>query len=188
MINPEEIQIQTINHLGLIAGIIDEIGIVDMINSEIGIDAREVITPGVVVKAIILNGLGFVSKPLYLFPQFFEDKATEHLLGKGIKPKHLNDDKIGRVMDKLFRKGLSHLFLLIALEVVKKYQIQTNFSHLDSSSFSLHGEYPLVETLDEQEEFNPKNPVPIRITHGYSRDHRPDLKQFIFDLIVKRGK
>jgi transposase len=79
MINPEEIQIQTINHLGLIAGIIDEIGIVDLINSEIGIDAREVVTPGVVVKAIILNGLGFVSKPLYLFPQFFEDKATEHL-------------------------------------------------------------------------------------------------------------
>lgn len=65
MITPEEIQIQTINHLGLIAGIIDEIGIVDLINSEIGIDAREVVTPGVVVKAIILNGLGFVSKPLY---------------------------------------------------------------------------------------------------------------------------
>jgi transposase len=36
---------------------------------------------------------------LYLFPQFFKDKATEHLLGDGIEPKHLNDDKIGRVMD-----------------------------------------------------------------------------------------
>jgi transposase len=184
MITPEEIQIQTINHLGLIAGIIDEIGIVDLINSEIGIDAREVVTPGVVVKAIILNGLGFVSKPLYLFPQFFEDKATEHLLGEGIKPNQLNDDKIARVMDKLFRKGLSHIFLLIALGVVKKYKIQTDYSHLDSSSFSLHGEYPLVESIDNLEEFNRKSPVPIHITHGYSRDHRPDLKQFILDLIV----
>ena len=26
-------------------------------------------------------------------------------------------------------------------------------------------------------------PVPIEITYGYSRDHRPDLKQFIVDLI-----
>jgi hypothetical protein len=40
---------------------------------------------------------------LYLFPQFFKDKATEHLLGDGIEPKHLNDDKIGRVMDKLYQ-------------------------------------------------------------------------------------
>ncbi len=45
---------------------------------------------------------GFVSRPLYLFPQFFQDKATEHLLGLGILPEHLNDDKIGRVMDKLY--------------------------------------------------------------------------------------
>ena len=58
-----ELEIQTINHLGLIAGIIDEIGIVELINNEIGIDSREVVTPGVVVKAIILNGLGFVSRP-----------------------------------------------------------------------------------------------------------------------------
>ena len=26
-------------------------------------------------------------------------------------------------------------------------------------------------------------PLPIHITYGYSRDHRPDLKQFIIDLI-----
>jgi len=53
----------------------------------------EIVTAGQVVKAIILNGLGFVSRSLYLFPQFFEDKATEHLLGEGIEPKQLNDDK-----------------------------------------------------------------------------------------------
>jgi hypothetical protein len=42
-----------------------------------------------------------VSKPLYLFSQFFEDKSIEHLLGNGIKSEDLNDDKLGRVMDKL---------------------------------------------------------------------------------------
>ncbi len=57
---------------------------------------------GEVVKAIILNGLGFVSKPLYLFSHFFEDKAIEHLLGSGIKAEELNDDKLGRVMDQLY--------------------------------------------------------------------------------------
>ena len=72
---------------------------------------------------------GFVSRPLYLFPQFFQDKATEHLLGLGILPEHLNDDKIGRVMDKLYLQGLTKIFLLIALAAVKKYNISTNYSH-----------------------------------------------------------
>ncbi len=29
-------------------------------------------------------------------------------------------------------------------------------------------------------------PCPIEIPYGYSRDHRPDLKQFIVDLISSR--
>ena len=190
MTSAPEIQVQNLNHLGLIAGIIDEIGIVELINNEIGIDPREIVTPGLVVKAIILNGLGFVSKPLYLFPQFFEDKATEHLLGKGIEPQHLNDDKIGREMDKLYSYGLSNIFLIIALAAQNKYGVSTDFSHLDATSFSLHGKYeseltPLsIPKSNNQEEVPEISPQPIQITHGYSRDNRPDLKQFILDLIV----
>ena len=103
----ENLEIKTINHLGIIAGIIDEIGIVEIVNEQLGTDSSEIVNPGIIVKAIILNGLGFVSRPLYLFPQFFEDKATEHLLGEGILPEHLNDDKIGRVMDKCYSYGIS---------------------------------------------------------------------------------
>ena len=109
----ENLEIKTINHLGIIAGIIDEIEIVEIINQQLGEDPSEIVSSGVIMKAIIINGLGFLSRPLYLFPQFFEDKATEHLLGKGILPKHLNDDKIGRVMDKCYEYGISELFILI---------------------------------------------------------------------------
>ncbi len=182
------IEIKTINHLGIVAGIIDEIKIVDIINQELGIDEQEIVSAGEIVKAIILNGLGFISQPLYLFPKFFEDKATEHLLGKGILPEHLNDYKIGRVMDKIYAYGLSEIFLLIALAVAKKYQISLEFSHLDSSSFSVHGQYKRDKYLENKSTDNELNqetePIPITITHGYSRNHRPDLKQFILDLIV----
>ena len=182
------IEIKTINHLGIVAGIIDELKIVDIINQELGIDEQEIVSAGEIVKAIILNGLGFISQPLYLFPKFFEDKATEHLLGKGILPEHLNDYKIGRVMDKIYAYGLSEIFLLIALAAAKKYQISLEFSHLDSSSFSVHGQYKRDKYLENKSTDNELNqetePIPITITHGYSRDHRPDLKQFILDLIV----
>ena len=74
----EDLEIKTINHLGIIAGIIDEIGIVEIINEQLGEKTSEIVSSGVIIKAIIINGLGFLSRPLYLFPQFFEDKATAH--------------------------------------------------------------------------------------------------------------
>jgi transposase len=154
-----------------VAGIIDEIGIVDEINQRLGQSSREKVSAGVIVKAMLLNGLGFVSAPLYMFEKFFEGIATEHLLGKGVTAEQLNDDRLGDVLDQLYKAGLSELFIGISLKTVKKFEIEVKTGHLDSTSFHVDGEY-------EQEE-----PGTIEITHGYSRDHRPDLKQFVMNLI-----
>ncbi|VEP15243.1 transposase [Hyella patelloides LEGE 07179] len=120
------IEVQTINHLGIIAGLIDEIGIVEIINEQLGIKAQEKLNSGIIVKSIILNAMGFVSRPLSLFPQFFNDKATEHLFGAGICPEYFNDDKIGRVMDKLYKIGLNKIFLAIALRACKRIGRQSS--------------------------------------------------------------
>jgi transposase len=179
--NSDEIIVKNIDHLGIVAGLIDEIGIVNIINQKLGIDSREKITSGQIVKALILNGLGMVSRPLYLFSQFFEDKAVEKLLGKGIKSEYLNDDKIGRVMDEIYHLGCTSLFIEIGLLVTKKFKIETQSAHLDSTSFHLHGEYQSQEISKEEKKLKER---PIFITKGYSRDHRPDLKQSVLDLIV----
>ncbi len=169
-------EITNIDHLGLVAGIVDEIGIESIINRRLGEHSSEKISSGQVVKAMIINALGFVSSPLYLFPKFFEGKAIEHLIGKGVKPEYLNDDRLGRVSDKLYDSGTGETFVEVVLEAVKKYQIKMETSHLDASSFHVHGEYK--SSSDEVGE-----PRPIKITHGSSRDHRPDLKQFTMELI-----
>jgi len=193
-LKPQEMAIQNIDHLGIVAGIIDSIGLVEIINELIGQQEGEKVSPGHVVKAMIVNGLGFVSKPLYMFPKYFETIACEHLIGAGVKPEYLNDDKLGRVMDKLFIKGLDTIFFIIALKAAKKFGVSLSTSHLDSSSIHLHGEYntSLPEVIfessapvnsQEAEELVIKSPKEITITHGYSRDHRPDLKQFIMELI-----
>ncbi|RCJ14724.1 transposase [Nostoc sp. ATCC 43529] len=194
ILNRKDIEIQNIDHLGIVAGIIDAIGLVETINELIGEEKGEKVSPGHVVKAMILNGLGFVSKPLYMFPQYFETIACEHLIGPGVKPEYLNDDKLGRVMDKLFIKGLDTTFLKVALNAVKKFKVSLLSSHLDSSSMHVYGEYNTslpevifenqkVEKNQELEELTVKSPKEITITYGYSRDHRPDLKQFIIELI-----
>jgi transposase len=118
-----------------VAGLVDEIDLVDILNQRLGIDPREKVSIGVIVKAMILNGLGFVSAPLHLFGQFFQGKATEQLLGQGIKPEHLNDDRLGNVLNELYTEGLSELFLEISLAAANKFEINREIAHLDSTSF-----------------------------------------------------
>lgn len=191
-----EMKVENLDHLGLVAGLIDEIGIVPKINELVGEQPGEIVSPGLVVKAMIINGLGMVSAPLYLFSKFFEGKAIEHLLGSGIQASHLNDDRLGRVLDKLYLAGISSIFTTIALEAAQKFEINTDTSHLDSSSFHLHGKYEqeLLSVSFSSREMDSNqlenlsinhqtSQIPIQITYGYSRDHRPDLKQFILDLI-----
>jgi transposase len=114
------IEVKNLDHLGIIAGLIDEIGIVEIINEKLGIDKREKISSGQVVKAMILNGLGFVSKPLYLFSKFFEDKGMEKLLGGSVKSDYLNDDKLGRVMDELYKYRKLKLFKFSQVQLNKE--------------------------------------------------------------------
>ena len=136
-----EIKVQTLNHLGIIAGIIDEIGLVEQINQQLGQHPKEIVSAGHVVKAMIINGLGFVSSALYLFEQFYEGKATEHLIGSGVRAEHLNDDRLGRVLDQLYLADLTKLFVSIALGAAAKFGVSTKTLHLDSSSFHVDGEY-----------------------------------------------
>ena len=146
-------------------------GIVEQINENLGRHSREKVSAGVIVKAMILNGLGFVSAPLYMFSKFFEGIATEHLLGTGIKAEHITDDRLGNVLDALQEKGLSEIFLSISLKAIEKYKVNIGTAHLGSSSFHVDGKY------ENQEEGS------IEITQGYSQDHCPELKQFMMNLI-----
>jgi len=194
MFSTKDLELKKIDHLGIVAGIVDSIGIVEIINNLVGSEPGEKVSAGQVVKAMILNGLSMMSQPLYMFPKFFELIACEHLIGVGVKSEYLNDDKLGRVLDKLFIKGLDTVFLAVSLNAVEIYQISLSSSHLDSTSFHVHGEYenslPSVIFEDskesgslEKENEESQSPQAIKLTYGYSRDHRPDLKQFITQLV-----
>ena len=94
-------------------------------------------------------------------------------------PEHLSDDKLGKVLDKLYEADLTSLFVTIALTAATRYGVNLTSLHLDASSFHVHGKYE-TELLDEDEE----DEGVITITHGYSREKRPDLKQFLVDLMA----
>ena len=99
---------QTLDHLGLVAGMYEELGIGERIDQVIAQDRdKRQVSLGQAVKAMVLNGLGFVNQRLYLMPKFFGDKPTQRLIGEGIQPEHLNDDVLGRALDALYEFGVT---------------------------------------------------------------------------------
>lgn len=128
---------QNLDRLGIIAGLVDELDIVEQINQHLGEGPRGRISPGVAAKAMILNGLGLVVVPMYLFEQLFAGEATEHL----------------------------------------RLSKSAHCAHLDSTLFAVEGDYLELEVTGSAA------PAPISITYGYSPDRRPDLKQFVMNLV-----
>jgi transposase len=186
-----DLEVETLDHLGLIAGVIDELGLVELTDGLLPEHAQNCVSSGQVVKAMILNCLGFVSAPLYLFSEFFASKPVSHLLGEGVLASHLNDDRIGRVLDGLYASGTTMFFLKAALQAVQRFGVETTQLHLDSSSFAVTGEYVVpaaVAVVPAATEDGPPGDdiQPITICRGYSRDHRPDLKQYMLNLVCSQ--
>jgi transposase len=186
-----DLEVETLDHLGLIAGVIDELGLVELTDGLLPEHAQNCVSSGQVVKAMILNCLGFVSAPLYLFSEFFASKPVSHLLGEGVLASHLNDDRIGRVLDGLYASGTTMFFLKAALQAVQRFGVETTQLHLDSSSFAVTGEYVVpaaVAAVPAATEDGPPGDdiQPITICRGYSRDHRPDLKQYMLNLVCSQ--
>ena len=103
----ENTENKNINQLGIVAGLIDEIGIFEIISQKLGIDYRDKIVLRILVIAIFINALEFVSINLYLFIHFFYDKGIKMLLGEDVKIDEENDDIIGIFMDNLYKYRLS---------------------------------------------------------------------------------
>ena len=169
------VKVERIDHLGIVAGVIQDLGIIEMIDSRITPDEREEITTGEAIAGMIINGLGFSDRPMSLTPQFFEGKALDILIREGITPDMLNRFKLGRSLDDVFSYGCDLLFSEIALGVCHQEGIDLRFSSLDTTSFSLTGEYE-----PDSDEHG------VLVTYGYSKDHRPDLKQVILELMVSQ--
>ncbi|MFW5802144.1 MAG: DUF4277 domain-containing protein, partial [Spirochaeta sp.] len=83
-------EVQHIDHLGLVSGVCEEAGIVELINEYIGKEHRKV-SDGHAAKAMILNALGFSARALYLTPMFYEHRPVDVLVGPGITPEDLNE-------------------------------------------------------------------------------------------------
>jgi transposase len=171
----EQVHVERLDHLGVLASVSKDLGLIDMINARLGPDPQEELTPGEAVAGMMLNGLGFANRPLSFTPQCFASKPLDLLFHDGMRAELFNRFKLGRTLDEAYAYGCDLFFHELALGVCAREGLDLRFNHLDTTSFSLSGEY--IPESDEQA---------MTITHGYSRDHRPDLKQAVLELMVSQ--
>jgi transposase len=94
-------------------------------------------------------------------------------LGKAVPPQAFTDDTVGRVLDRLYDFGTMRLFTACAVRAVMRFGLECRYVHFDTTSRNVWGEYQFAETQD----------LPFQGTYGYSKDKRPDLKQFVLSTL-----
>ena len=171
--------IKRLDHHGMVAGVIDDLNMVSLLDKHLPQDDKQEITPGEAIKGMIMNGLGFSNRPLSLSPQFFTSFPIEHLFREGVNASHFNRYKLGRTLDQCYDFGCEGLFSLVSHQACEIEAVDCQFKSLNTTSHSLTGEY--ADNEDES-----CNEHVIRITNGHSKAHHPDLKQVVQEMIVSQ--
>ena len=126
---------------------------------------------GVLVRSIVVE-----REPIY------RAQETVHGFAAGLfgvaddELESLSDDRLGRALDRLFEADRAALLTEVVLGVAKRFAVQLERLHNDSTSIAFCGQY------HHQRGPTQTGQRPAVLTFGYSKDHRPDLKQLLFIL------
>lgn len=160
----------------IFAHLLDWLGWRQMIDRHVGRDNYK-ISVGTRVDALLIN-IATDRKALYKVSEFYEKMDTELLFGDGVMAADLNDDALDRALDVQHDMDIKTLYSQLAMSAIEKLKVMDSFDgfipiHSDTTFFPFYGDYP-----DHKD---------IEIVRGYSKDHRPDLKQIVFGLSTVRG-
>lgn len=172
-----ELAIDTHGFLPIAAAYCNTIGLKDFINKLIPSEMN--LSPGIAVQAMVLDVLSGRS-PLYQVQNFIDSEDSELLLGESVPSHYFKDVNIGRVLDKIYNAGTSKILGELGVKVSEVFQLDTSVISYDTTSINVWGEYSNYG--------KDRNGNAPKIVQGYSKDHRPDLKQLMTELLcVERG-
>jgi len=164
---PDNLTFTDVGHLPIVKQFAKRINLVDTINTMV--TSQMQLPPGQAVLAMVLDTLSGRT-PLYRLKEFFHEKDTELLLGTEVDPELFCDYNLARVIDKIYDTGTHAIFSQLSHNALGQFDIDARKVHFDTTSISVHGDYERTEE-------------PFKITYGHSKDHRPDLKQFLVSML-----
>lgn len=170
----KDVEVYQHGHLPLAAAYCRQLQLAETINTLIPSEMQ--LSPGMAVTAMVLDVLSGRS-PLYHVKDFLAGQDRELLLGEAVDPDHFSDYTLARSLDALAAYGTGKIVTELGIRAVHQFQLDTSAISFDTTSTSVWGEY---ERSDAE-----AGPL---ITLGHSKDHQPQLKQFMTELLcVDRG-
>ena len=159
-------------HLPIVAQFCEKIGLADTVNTAVPTDMA--VDVGTVVQLMVLDTLSGRS-PLYRLESFAESVDTGLLLGREVPSSAFNDTTLGRAMDAIYEAGTEQLFSQVAFRAAGVFPEDMDMKHVhfDTTSVSVWGDYLLCTDQEDQ----------LQVNLGYSKDRRPDLKQFLIKML-----
>jgi transposase len=133
--------------------------------------------PSATVLGVLLVNLLLARPPLYALSDWASRRVPEHI---GLPPGQaglLNDDRVGRALDHLHRADRASLLTAVVLRAVAAFDIDLSEQHQDTTTITFSGEYAHQAPAEQDGR-------PPRITFGYNKDHRPDLKQLLYSVTI----
>jgi transposase len=171
-LTPEIVDVKRLDHLPLVGAMLRELAVKDTLDVLIPAHDRNVVSVGECVEALvltILTGEHALSRVADTLAGY--DLAV--IVQRPMDTAHFHDNRLGRALDALWTAGVDRVYGAVISQAIRQYALGLTRLHTDATSLKLYGAY----ARDEHEE----GPV---VTYGYSRDHRPDLKQLLFGLTV----
>jgi len=165
---PENLTFSEVGHLPIIKEFAKKIKLVETLDAMV--DSEMELSPGIAVSAMVLDTLSGRT-PLYRLEEFFQEKDAELILGHDVKPELFCDYNVGRMLDKIFDAGTQKVFSQLAQNAVNVFDVDPRRLHFDTTSISVFGDYDFDDP-------------PLNITYGYSKDKRPDMKQFLVSILL----
>ena len=178
--------------MAIASWVLDSIDFIGMVNSAVAWDAQQCkVSPGDAVKAMVMTmvmsgyrpalenvNTKFMGQPLNLY----FDSVTEHT--------DLSPDMLARTLTKLHQADAPRLFMAASAAMRSHWGIRTRAVHSDTTSISVYGEYERYDSegraliVDDEGNLVPDPMDTMHITYGYSKDYRPDLKQYMIGCVV----
>ena len=171
----------TIAALPILDRLFDRLRLAPILRDHLPREDRRSRIPTTTGLLLLLKDLLVCREPLYGLGEWAARHAPELL---GLTPAQLpslNDDRVGRCLDRLFDADVPTLTLAVVVHAVREFQVDLDELHNDSTTITLHGDY---EAADQERTWRGR--LRAAITWGHNKDHRPDLKQLLYILTVAR--
>jgi transposase len=175
---PFDLATQRLGALPIIDHFLERIGLRELLERHLPAGDQRVMLPAAVAIGLLVRNLCVAREPLYGLAEWAE-RHDPGLLGLGVgETALLNDDRVGRSLDQLFDADRGSLLCELMLGVIAEFEVDCSQLHNDSTSITVHGDYTAADGRARGGQ------PTVCAALGHSKDHRPDLKQFVLTLTV----